>query len=136
MAYHIPMIECSTCGNCLGHLYGDYVRMSIQLCRDISTDKIPEPKDKAYIYGDGDSIAPFLNTYYKWLEENPKYKDIYEPQNIVARALLRLRELKPEHLPFGKAAADGQRNQYEAALCCLRMFQLDPSSQGVRIPQA
>jgi hypothetical protein len=123
------MIECSTCGNCLGHLYRDYVRLAIQLSRDLASDVIPEPKDKRYTYGDGDSIAPFLHTYYTWVEQNPKYKDIYEPQNVVARAMLRLRELKPEHLPFGKPAADGQRNQYEAALCCLRMLQLDPSSQ-------
>ena len=128
-AYHLPMIECSTCGTCLGDKYGDYYRITAYLGEVLKTGEPIDPADPKFQYGDGESLGPFLAVYYTWLKGQPASADLYEPSNVVARGLLRLRELKPEYLPFGKVNPDGQRNQFEASICCLRMLHLDPSTQ-------
>lgn len=115
------MIECSTCGNCVGHLYLDYYRLTGKLTQDLAKGLSAFSSDE-YAY-EGGTLGPFLTTYYA------SAGSLYEPGNVVARGLLRIRELKPEHLPFGRPNADGQRNQFEASICCLRMLQSDPSTQ-------
>lgn len=126
-AYHLPMIECSTCGTCLGDKYGDYYRITAYLGEVLKTGQPIDPADPKFHYGDGESLGPFLAVYYTWLKGQSV--NLYEPSNVVARGLLRLRELKAEYLPFGRVNPDGQRNQFEASICCLRMLHLDPSTQ-------
>jgi len=144
MSYHLPMIECSSCGKIIGHLYHDYYELSLKTSRilksltdkedDLSTvykalaDQIDGNSD--FKYGDGNSLSEYLSTYYEWLSENLEH-DYFTPHNIVARGLLRLRDLKPEHLPINKLAEDNQRNHFEASTCCLRMLHSDPSTQIV-----
>jgi hypothetical protein len=127
--YHLPMIECSTCGTCIGEKYSTYYRITAYLNDILKSGRAIEATDERFCYGDGDSLGPFLAVYYAWLKTQPPSADLYEPANVVARGLLRLRELKAEYLPFGKANPDGQRNQFEASICCLRMLHLDPSTQ-------
>ena len=128
MAYHLPMIECSTCGNSVGHLYADYDRLTQKLKEVLHAGTALSPTSEGFTYGDGSSLAPYLATYYTWLQGGT-HPDLYEPANVVARGLLRIRDLEPAHLPFGRLNPDGQRNQFEASICCLRMLHSDPSTQ-------
>lgn len=130
------MIECSSCGNHLGHLMQDYLNMSKQLMRDIVSadneyetllDLLQDNKDK-YEYEDG-NISEFLTTYYTWAKDHVEL-DLFNPSNLVARALLAMRPLDASHLPFGQLGPDGQRNSYEARICCMTAFQCTPLSDA------
>lgn len=124
--YELPMLECSSCGQHLGHLYEDYYRLTKQLMEELETQSVPYGD---YTTSQGDDLTSFVQTYYTWLIEQDQTRSIpvHEPCNIIARALLRTRELKLEHLPFGSAKEDdGQMSVHEARICCLRMFQTDP----------
>lgn len=122
------MIECSTCGKAIGHLYGAYYRIAQYLIEVLAENRQVDPAAPEYTYGTGNTLGPYLATYYGWLADQHQ-TDFYEPANVVARGLLRIRELQREHLPFGRANPDGQRNQFEASICCLRMLHSDPSTQ-------
>jgi hypothetical protein len=133
-SFYLPMTDCSACNRHVGHLYEPYYTLTERLLRLLSTStSIAEfaesIRDGDFTY-DGHNIAQFLRVYYTWAAKNPA-KALFEPANVVARALLSIRELKEAHLPFGSKAADGQRNAYDAPICCLRMFQCDPSMQTV-----
>jgi hypothetical protein len=133
MAYHLPMIECSTCGNAVGHLYADYYRITQKLKEVLKEHGgMIDFAAVEYRYGDDNTVGPFLATYYTWLQAQKALGssvDFYEPANVVARGLLRIRDLAPEHLPFGRLNPDGQRGRFEASICCLRMLHSDPSTQ-------
>lgn len=126
----LPMIECSSCGNCIGHLFEDYYDLSKQLIDELSRNDVPSGK---YITNEGDDISEFISTYYTWYDTIDKSKVLeYSPRNIVARALLRLRELSPDHLPFGtEREPDMQLSPYNTRICCLRMFMSDPGASLV-----
>ena len=132
--FYLPMTDCSACGRHVGHIYEPYYTLTERLLRMLSTsaniaDFADSLNDRDFTY-DGHSIGPFLRVYYTWAAKNPG-KALFEPANVVARALLRIRELEEGQLPFGSKAADGQRNAYDAPICCLRMFQCDPSMQTI-----
>lgn len=137
MSLYLPMIECSSCGNQLGHLYNPYFILSKQLLRDTTSaegsydavvDLITNNKDK-YTYEDG-NISDFLITYYTWAKDHTDL-DLFKPSNLVARALLAVRDLTSDQLPFGKPGQDGQRNPYDARTCCMCAFQCTPISDAV-----
>jgi hypothetical protein len=130
------MIECSACGKQLGHLYASYINMSKQLIRDTSSvdgnydaliDLIKENTDK-YNYVGG-NITEFLTIYYTWAKDHPSH-DLFQPSNLVARALLAINDLTPDQLPFGYQGLDGQRNPYDARTCCMTSFQCTPVSNA------
>ena len=122
----LSMIECSSCGQQLGHLYEDYYELTIKLERELKNGKI----DGSYKTRHGDDLSMFLKTYYDWATDNAE-KAVFQPANIIARALLRIKELDTKDLPFGmKTELDGQRDVHEVRVCCLRMFQCDPSAQS------
>lgn len=122
--YQLPMIECSSCGQHLGHLYESYYTLTQQLTEELKNYDTPSGTYRA---DNGDDISQFINTYYTWYNQQEGPVPTHEPCNIVARALLRLRELEPEHLPFGSTREpDGQMSFYEARICCMRMLQTDP----------
>jgi DNA-directed RNA polymerase subunit N (RpoN/RPB10) len=136
MSLYLPMIECSSCGNQLGHLFVPYLNMSKQLLRDtVSADRdydsiidaLTDNKSK-YEYDDGDASA-FLITYYTWAKDH-RDQDVFQPSNLVARALLEIKTLDNARLPFGRPGSDGQRNAYDARTCCLREFQCTPLSDA------
>jgi DNA-directed RNA polymerase subunit N (RpoN/RPB10) len=113
------MPECSSCGQYVSHLMDDYYKLTTQLIKEL-----PNPTG-SYITKDGDDITPFIKTYYTWVGNS---KPQYMPGNIVARALLRIKDLKQQDLPFGSnRTTDGQLSlTTETRICCLRMFQTDP----------
>jgi DNA-directed RNA polymerase subunit N (RpoN/RPB10) len=124
--YQLPMLECSNCGQHLGHKYEDYYTLTKQLVEELKTKSVPTG---TYTASDGDDISAFINIYYSWYTNPDRTEPVpqHEPGNIVARALLRLRELNSQQLPFGSAREDdGQISIYEPRICCMRMFQTDP----------
>ena len=135
-SFYLPMADCSACNRHVGHLYDAYYSLTERLLRALSTtasiaEFAESISDRQFTYEEHDithDITAFLRTYYTWAATQPD-KHMFEPANVVARALLRIRELDASHLPFGSKAADGQRNAYDAPICCLRMFQCDPSMQ-------
>lgn len=123
--YQLPMLECSNCGQHVGHKYEDYYTLTKQLMDELSTRNVPSG---SYVTTDGDDITSFVKTYYTWYQnQDPQVVPRHDPGNIIARALLRLRELDESQLPFGSAHEDdGQLSIYEPRICCMRMFQTDP----------
>lgn len=119
------MLECGNCGQHLGHIYEDYYTLSKQLTDELKDGGVPSG---TYVATSGDDVSAFINTYYLWFKgEHEGPIPIHEPENIVARALLRIKELDPEELPFGSSReADGQLSIFEPRICCLRMLQTDP----------
>ena len=130
----MPLLECSSCGEYVGPFYDDYYKLSKKLINDLAGRDVPTD---SYVTKEGDDIGPYIKTYYEWLTDEQQVVNAtlpeHTPGNIVARGLLRLRELEPEHLPFGsQRAADGQMSIFETRICCLRMFQTDPA--GTEMP--
>jgi len=128
--YRFPMIECSSCGTVVGHLIYDYYRLSKQLIEDLKENGVPTGSYRVTETGYEDDLTPFVTTYYQWLaqhqSDDPPPVE-YKPVNVIARALLRRRELDPADLPFGsKREEDGQLSMLEERFCCLRMLQTDP----------
>lgn len=123
--YELPMLECSNCGQHLGHIYESYYQLTKQLTDELKDNDVPSGE---YITSYGDDITDFITTYYDWYaEQDHSEVPVHEPGNIIARALLRLRPLESDHLPFGSAhEEDGQISVYEARICCMRMLQTDP----------
>lgn len=130
MAYELPMLECSNCGQHLGHMYNDYYILTKQLMEELKNTDVPRG---TYITSYDDDISDYISTYYSWYQtQDVNMVPVHEPGNIVARALLRTRTLKPEHLPFGSATeADGQLSIHEGRICCMRMFQTDPKMTNI-----
>lgn len=134
--YDLQMIECSSCGNVVGHLFDDYYALRARLQKEINSGR-DIPSDQYVVQATGDDIGPFLRTFYTWVketvDEDPDSVKAfvarrYQPANIVARAMLRLKELDKEELPFGsKREADGQHSRFEPRICCLRMLGTDPT---------
>ena len=127
----LPMLECTNCGQHLGHLYEDYYTLTEQLMQELTDnpDRVPRGTYRTTHSTPVDDITEFIRTYYTWYlaEKDKKSIPVHEPGNIVARALLRTQELKAAHLPFGSnREPDGQLSIHEARICCLRMFQTDP----------
>lgn len=132
MAYQLPMIECSSCGQVVGHLYGDFYSLTKQLMEELEGTDIPSG---SYQTKSGDDIRPFLRTYYSWYSEAKEQPDPpleYLPNNVVARALLRTAELNTEDLPFGsKRETDGTLSFDEPRICCIRMLITDPGTTPI-----
>jgi len=123
--YQLPMLECSNCGQHLGHMYEDYYTLTKKLMEDLANLDVPVGTYKTS--NGNDDLTPFIKTYYTWYTKQSEPVPIHLPGNIIARGLLRLRELKDDDLPFGSAVEDdGQMSIYEPRICCLRMFQTDP----------
>jgi len=124
--YQLPMLECSSCGQHLGHLYEDFYVLTKQLKNELENYKRPTGTYSAKY--NGDDITEFVRVYYEWYDQQEGANiPVHEPANIVARALLRTQELDPSHLPFGSNVQDdGQLSIHEARICCLRMLQTDP----------
>lgn len=128
--YQLPMIECSSCGQCIGHLFSDYYDLSKKLIDELQKRDVPTGD---YTTSQGDDIGPYLRTYYEWYSKAKAEVAgevlEYQPKNIVARALLRIKDLTDDMLPFGSLREpDGQLTPYEARTCCLRMFLGDPGA--------
>lgn len=123
--YELPMLECSSCGQHLGHLYEDFYTLTKQLINELKSSGRPTG---SYVTKADDDITEFVQTYYDWYnQQEGADAPVHEPANIVARALLRTQRLEPTHLPFGSNVQDdGQLSIHEARICCLRMLQTDP----------
>ena len=128
VVYALPMPECSSCGRFLGHLYDDHIELTKKLQEDLSNGGSPSGQYRGAV--SGEDITDFINTYYTWRAEfDKKHKDfpVFTPLNIVSRALIAVKPLEEEDLPFGTAREeDGQRTVFEHSICCLRMFQGNP----------
>jgi DNA-directed RNA polymerase subunit N (RpoN/RPB10) len=130
--YQLPLIECTNCGTCVGHMFDDYYKFLKQLTDELLNGyEIPR---QTYITKSGDDIGPFLRTYYTWkstLEPNSQTANIaqrYTPSSVMARALLRSKELDASELPFGSSRdEDGQLSPFEVRICCARTLQTDPT---------
>ena len=123
--YQLPMLECSSCGRYVGTLYNDYYDLSAKLVKDLGSGTNPKEQ---YSCENGDDITEYVQTYYKWYNENKPHALEYTPVQIIARALLRTKELDPEDLPYGSLRnPDKQMSMHEAKMCCLRMLLTDPT---------
>jgi len=127
MSIALPMIECSSCGRCVGHLYDDYYQLSIKLTRLLEKNNAETLATADYSVefttpNSGDNWNEFLKPYF----QNEGLHPDYSPENLVARSLLRLRPRTAEDFPLGKKT-NGQRSPFEAKICCLRMFLCDSS---------
>ena len=125
--YGLPMNECSSCGHVVGPHYEDFYTLTKQLKEELRDRSVPSG---TYTTKEGENLSQFIKTYYSWYEEH-KNDDTppleYFPANIIARALLKTRELKREHLPFGSSREDdNQLSFHEPRICCLRMLETDP----------
>ena len=146
------MIECSSCGAVLGHLYLDHLELTERLTKDLARNGSPTD---VYVSSTGVDLKPNLDVYYAWararaaeanskamaaLEEDEVFGEIvdktpkitaanylYTPQNMIARALLSPVRWTEQDFPYS-LAPDGQRSMFAAATCCLRMFMADPSA--------
>ena len=126
MTYQLPMMECSACGNHVGHMYDDYYELSKRLYDDIASSDDGFPKlEGIYLTKRNRDLKPFLQTYYNWLKKQDGL-EYYEPANVIARALLSVIPLTETALPYSKEP-DNQLGVFEARMCCMRMFQADPS---------
>jgi hypothetical protein len=128
VVYALPMPECSSCGRFLGHLYDDHIELTKKLQKDLDESGGP----RGYYVGQvsGEEITDFVHTYYRWRnvwdQTHPDFP-VFNPLNIVSRALIAIKPLEETDLPFGTAREmDGQRTVFEHSICCLRMFQGNP----------
>jgi hypothetical protein len=124
LIYALPMPRCSSCGKVLSHLYPDHLELTRRLTDDLqSTDEPQGPYVGTHSKID---ITDFVKTYYAWRKQHPTAIR-FEPNNVVARALISLKPLTPAELPFGsQREADGQQGFLNHQLCCLRTFQSNP----------
>jgi len=134
LVYSLKMPACSACGKQLRHLYEDHADLTKQLDTELGerpnfrATKVPT----GYYLGkiSGIDLTDFIKTYYTWelkLEQDTD-ENTFEPNNIISRGLLRLQELTEDMLPFGtQREPDNQISLLTESLCCLRMFQCDPS---------
>lgn len=119
----LPMLECSSCGQYVGHLYEDYFTLTKKLIDELEHRDVPSMR---YITSLDKDITEFIQNYYTWYDLHKDEEGVLEylPGAIVSRALLNL-EITP--LPFGKhSEPDGQHSPFEARPCCLRMLQTNP----------
>lgn len=124
-AYQLPIIECTNCGQITGHLYDDYYKYLKQLIKDLEEGNALTPAN----YGD---IYAFLNTYYTWFKREGDPRNAYGPAGVVARALLRTKELEESDLPFGSLReADNQFSMHIVRHCCLKTLLTDPTGTDV-----
>ena len=122
--YQLPMLECSSCGQIVGHMYEDYYRLSEQLMKELKEQPEQIPRGDYQALSD---LNPFIKTYYAWYLKNKETALEYYPCNIIARALLQTCVLVEGHLPFGsKREEDNQLSYFEPKICCLRMLETDP----------
>jgi hypothetical protein len=128
LVYLMPMPCCSNCGKQLLHLYEDHVNLSKKLSDELKDHpgSVPEQDYRGEI--SGKDITEFIVTYYTWKKNNPDEEISFQPHNVVARGLLSLKQLEPNMLPFGMdREQDGQLSIFSEPVCCLRMFQCNPS---------
>lgn len=133
------MIECSNCGNQLGHLHSMYYKYGKAFTAWYTTaDSLREfaSSNTTYIVDTEEprrDIAEWLKTYCSWLADhmNPDDPLPYTSYNLVARALLAYTPLDVEELPFGSRAKTGRSDLTEAKYCCLRMFMCDPTNVSI-----
>ena len=122
--YQLPMNECSSCGQIVGHMYDDFYTLTKQLTTELKTRSIPS---ETYRTTEGKDITEFIRVYYSWFDKNKGKVLEYFPANIIARALLATVPLEESLLPFGHSREpDGQISFNEPKICCLRMLETDP----------
>ena len=125
----LPMIECSSCGKQVGHLYEDYQQFTRNLLKDIEQNGMPPALNDDYVTTGEEEprdIKPYLETYYNWCAANGATP--FNANNIIIRALLGLVPLEDSAIPYS-IEEDGQRGYYEVKICCMTMLMTDPSSQ-------
>lgn len=136
------MLECSSCGKYIGHLMKDYYDMTILLVNDLERHEGKPRLDGNYVTSEGRDIKPYLRTYYDWANDSRNYGDAFvtvvgpggrpvtqpyrAPNAVIARALLSIKPLSLDDLPYG-VEEDGQRSMFEERYCCQRMFLTDPT---------
>lgn len=138
MSISLPMIECSSCGRVLGHLYEEYYAQGMFLAglveNLITIEEYQQFAAKDYSGELGEGWTNFLQPYFKWLSELPAeefsehVKYMFTPHNLVARALLHPHSLGPrKSFPINIRDKNGQYLLTETKYCCLRMFKCDNS---------
>lgn len=125
------MIECSTCGRCIGHMYEDYYNLGHVLSEIIAGKTSGDLADEDHsdvMQTDGKNLwTYFLQPYFQYLKTHPD-EDVpsFTPYNLVARALLRIHPWKPTDLPFWQPV-NGHHDMRNPKYCCMRMFTCDNS---------
>lgn len=141
LVYQMQIPNCTNCGKHLSHLYPDYRSLCKQLIEELEYDmnhaedsetKLFVPSGSYKGQQSGLDITPFIKTYYTWKvrqnEEGVK-TPIFTPLAIIGRALLAIKPLEEDQLPFGtKREADGQRWAFDQPLCCMRYLMCNPAS--------
>ena len=136
----LGMVTC-TCGRPVAHLGEAYVVLVVGAYMHLNGNPVAGPYTidpltaKALNLSDAKlrSVLEYIDTYVRWLalptdDEKPKRRVALH--NVVARALLATKPLRPEalstphRLPFEcvQREEDGQMSVHGVAYCCLRMF--------------
>lgn len=129
MSSQLPMIECSSCGNIVGHLYDDYY-LALETLTPIHDDLVTgrlTPSSVVSLFSklkNGNIFEHYLQLYYEDLVENGRDANLYTPAALVSKALLFHRELRPSDLPLHEHERDPMTC---VKYCCTRMFLCDNS---------
>lgn len=125
MSTQLPMIECSSCGKIIGHLYKDFYDAVMTL--EKHHDSFLKGADGSGLFRalrNEDIWAKYLKKYYEHLRSDTSVDaNLYSPKALVAKALLFHRYLQDSDLPLHEHERDSGCVRY----CCIRMLMCDNS---------
>jgi|688.fasta_scaffold93856_5 hypothetical protein len=117
----LPLINCPSCNNCIGHLIQNYkkilewLNIFVQDGGDLS-----EPNDNPiFILDDGRNVhSSFIQMFYTYADDEDR--KLFDIKAILIYALLSYSPLTAGDFPFRKVV---KRYKW----CCSRMFLCDPT---------
>lgn len=129
MSTQLPMIECSSCGKIVGHLYHDYYNALLVL--ESIHDKLVNGSmslsaAQAMFDGleNGNLWEKYLGKYYDYVQKHSEFDHtLFAPKSLICHALLFHRKLEDSDLPLNEHSRDPGCVKY----CCMRMLQCDNS---------
>lgn len=123
------MIECSSCGNIVGHLIDDYYT-AVKILSDIHDNLIKNEITLSAAESlfsslkNGNIFTNYLKLYYEDMNRNKRDPSLYSPSALVAKALLFHRKLRQSDLPLNEHEKDEMTC---VKICCTRMLLCDNS---------
>ncbi len=118
----LPIINCTSCNRCVGHLIKDYYKFSKQL-KEMLNNNFDFTKDNEMITSDGRNIYKlFLQPYYLYTDEEDK--KLFNHRALIVYSLLTHKQQEKEDYPFRNKLGDSYIYRY----CCVRMFLCDAST--------
>lgn len=142
----VPALECTSCGNHVGHLFPYYFKLTSLLNAEVDEEGVT--LHQALVNGDlevdtgkineadfdtngqaplGNIWTNYLKKYYVWVQSaEPEDKNDYEAKNLVARALLE--EVASNADREGKEKWVEHTSTEATRYCCTNTFQNDATN--------